>query len=59
LFFPLGIITLPQLTKLAMFSVLVDKPFWMIIYIVLAAAGIYTQIVTTRTFELKVEDPKF
>jgi hypothetical protein len=59
LFFPLGIITLPQLTKLAMFSVLVDKPFWMIIYIVLAAAGIYTQIVTTKSFVLEVEEKKF
>jgi hypothetical protein len=59
LFFPLGIITLPQLSKLALFDVLVDKPFWMIIFIVLAAAGIYTQIVTTRTFVLEVEEKKF
>jgi hypothetical protein len=59
LFFPLGLVTFPQLTKLAMWGVLTNAPFWMIIYIVLAGAGIYTQIATTRTFVLEAKDPTF
>jgi hypothetical protein len=59
LFFPLGLITIPQMSKLAIFPVMRANPFWLIIFIVLAGAGIYTQIVTTKTFVLDVEEKKF
>ena len=59
LFFPLGLMAFPALARLAMWNVLSANPFWMIVYIVLFAAGIYTQIVTTRTFVLDVEEKKF
>jgi hypothetical protein len=57
LLFPLGVITYPQLTKLELFEVLAQNFFWLIVFIALAAGGIYTQIVSTRNFTLEVKDP--
>ena len=56
LLFPLGIMAFPQIARLGMAAVLFKSPFWLVIFIVLLAGGIYTQIVTTRTFELEVND---
>jgi hypothetical protein len=51
------VITYPQLTKLELFEVLAQNFFWLIVFIALAAGGIYTQIVSTRNFTLEVKDP--
>ena len=59
LLFPLGTLAFPQLVKLAFIGVLMQSFFWMIVFIALWAGGIYTQIVTTRTFELEVESRNF
>ena len=59
LLFPLGTLAFPQLVKLAFIGVLMQSFFWMIVFIALWAGGIYTQVATTRTFELEVEDRNF
>jgi hypothetical protein len=59
LLFPLGILSFTNLTKLALINTLTQSFFWLIVFIVLLAAGIYTQIVTTKTFVLEVEEKKF
>lgn len=59
LFFPLGLIAFPQLARLSMAAILFKSPFWLVVFIALLAGAVYTQIVTTRSFELKVNDVKY
>jgi hypothetical protein len=48
-----------QYTELAVKTAVSTSFWWWLIFIVLAGAGIYTQIVTTRTFMLEVKENKF
>ena len=59
LLFPLGSLTFPQLSRLAVLTVISNSFLWLIIFIALWAGGIYTQIVTTRNFELEIAETNF
>jgi len=48
-----------QYTALAVRTAVSTSFWWLLIFVVLAGAGIYTQIVTTRSFVLEVKENKF
>jgi hypothetical protein len=48
-----------QYTQLAVRAAISTSFWWMLIFLVLVVAGIYTQIVTTRKFVLEVKEQNF
>jgi len=48
-----------QYTQLAFRAAISTSFWWWLVFIVLAGAGIYTQIVTTRSFVLEVKEKNF